>query len=459
LTSELPHSIEAEAAVLGSLLIDNEQFQGLELTAADFYQSENKVMYGAMRGLRDQGKPVDQLTVGTELKRLGKLQDVGGVAYLSRLVAGVPTSLNCNYYAQMVKELAGKRSLIQVAGVIAEAAYNGVSLTESLNQSMDLITAIKKQHHRMELIGGQDLRDKMFEVYADLKDKADTVYVPTGIGPLDYQLNGGTFAGQLVVVGAGSEEGKSTFGLAVANNAQNKGPVLYASTEMPFDQLGHRMMASMTNIPIGRLMRGGNYTQDDWARINDGLESLTPNKIMFYDGFQSGGLTVRGIEAAADQIATRYGHVRLIVVDYLQDLKSDNGRDNRYEVLGGMCRDLSIMAKKYQCPLLLLCQINTRQQNKDRPSKSSLYESGKIEQSADVILLLYRIAKHYNTYEYAHEFENHPEWSMYDRNEYPADICEIIIDKQRQADCGQGQRIVRVRYDRTGYKELSRKDN
>ena len=451
----VPNSPEAEAAVLGSLLIDAECWNGMTLQPQDFFSAQNQKTYAAMLECHKKGMATDQVTVAQELVRRGELDAIGGAGRLPRLVADVPTSLNCPYYVKVVKEQAGRRSLIELAGKAAQAAYSGPDLDQALNQVVDGITAIKRRHTILNVVGPQERAQMMYDHFLVLKDSPVAVYTPTGIPLLDQELGGGVFPGEFIVVGAGSGKGKSTLGLDIGNHVAKSGHVVYVSTEMDVPGLTYRDVSRITGMPIEKV-RKGQYNSVQWAAIQDALQVLNDRNIHFHHNWD--GITPNAIEQAVEQTAMRNGPVKLVVVDYLGELEPDRVAEKRYMELGSIGKRMKGIANKYGCPVMGLMQFRKdRPDESSRPQVSWFYESGRIEQQADVILLLWRLSAYYTCDQYRAEYHNHEEWhNYYQDGIYPAELdqygnviwatTEINIAKQRQSSKGTAYRICQVPY-------------
>ena len=452
--AQVPHSEEAEAAVLGSLLVDPDCWSGLTLQPADFFGNRNHKVYAAMLDLHKKGMATDSVTLAQELNRRGELEEVGA-SYLSKMVSELPTSLNCPYYAKVVKEQAGRRSLIALASNAAQAAYSGPDLDAACNEIIDGIAAIKRRHTTLQVVGPKERAEMMFEHFLKLKDSPDAVYTPTGIPLLDQELGGGMFPGEFVAIGAGSGKGKSTVALDIANHVAATGHVVYVSTEMDVPGLTYRDVARITGMPIEKV-RKGQYNGVQWDAIQNALEEINNRNIHFHHNWD--GITPAAIEQAVEQTAMRNGLVKLVIVDYIGEIEPDRTAEKRYMEIGSIGKRLKGIANKYQCPVVGLMQFRKdRPDDTSRPQVSWFYESGRIEQQADVILLLWRLSAYYTPEQYNAAYHNHEEWhNYYQDGVYPAEIdeygntiwatTEINIAKQRQSSKGTVYRICQVPY-------------
>ena len=441
-----PHDIDAEEAVIGSLLIGGE-INACILEGIDFYHEPLSIAYQCCLDLSARKTSIDQITLAQELERKGDLEFIGGVAYLSHLIAITPTSLDLVHYAEIVRRLSVCRKMIATGLKIEQIGYDALpDVVASLEMADIMIRDLRKQHGEVDLLTPMDRAELMGERYMRLGQEADSIYLPTGLLDLDRYLGGGFFPGDLVVLGGDAGLGKSTLAQNIANNQTQYGNVLFCSGEMTVEGLTDREIASMVGKNVVSIM-AGHYDEELERGIMESLGVISERPIYYY---RRNPLTCGGIRSAATQMELRHGGVRCIVVDYLQKVMVRNSRESRYIQLGEVTNELANIAKELKTTVLLLVQLK----NKDieyrldkRPHLGDIYESGRIEQDADVVLLLYRADKYYTREQWQ---------SMESEKEFPEGIAEIILAKQRQG--GRRPKIIEVVWDETHslYRDLAR---
>lgn len=439
-----PHDTSAEEAVLGSLLIDPEQMEGLELESEDFLTPKNKIIFEAMLKL---GLSIDQITVAAQLKASGCLTEAGGAAYLSHVVNQTPTSLNCHHYAGIVKRLSIHRKLIATAGNIAQIGYDSGDVEESLVAAETLLNNVKRSHGKAKTISPKERAESMLDRYTNLQSDYEKIAVPIGLVDVDREIGGGLFPGELMVIGAATGMGKSTVAQNIANRTGQKlGSVLFCSAEMTPGSLTDRDVSSITGLDVNVIRRGG-YDIGTMSIIMDALGKISESQVHIFDRIP---LTVPSITLAAESLKNRED-LRLVVVDYLQLLET-RGKDKRYQEVGDIVYGLATTAKKLEVPFIVLSQLKRdfeARENK-RPRITDLYESGKIEQAADVILFLHREAFWTSETEWNANFAKRADWQhVYSRGSrvnpgYPKNIAEINIAKRRQGGHDSGPAIKKV---------------
>ena len=420
-----PHSIEAEQSVLGGLLLDNSAWDraGDLLTGSDFYRHEHKAIYAAIGGLVNASKPADVITVFEQLQGRGKAEECGGIAYLNALAQSVPSAANLRRYAEIVRERAVLRKLIEASDEIATNAFNpqGRAVSQILDEAEGRIFKIGEEGSRtkqgfqsMDQLVVQ-LIDRVTELHENGAD--DVTGVRTGFYDLD-RLTAGLQAGDLIVLAARPSMGKTAFALNIAENvAVHEGlPVAVFSMEMGASQLALRMVGSLGRIDQTHL-RTGRLSDDEWGRLSEAVDRLK-NANLFID--ETPALNQAELRARARRQARQCGKLGLIVVDYLQLMSGSSGsEENRATELGEISRGLKALAKELQCPVIALSQLNrsVESRNDKRPMMSDLRESGAIEQDADIIMFIYRD-------------------DYYNKDSKEPGVAEIIIAKQRNGPVG-----------------------
>jgi replicative DNA helicase len=420
-----PHSIEAEQSVLGGLLLDNSAWDraGDLLTETDFYRYEHKAIYKAIGDLVQASKPADVITVYEQLQMHGKAEECGGIAYLNALAQSVPSAANLRRYAEIVRERAVLRKLIEASDEIATNAFNpqGRSVSQILDEAEGRVFQIGEEGQRSKT-GFQSmdqlvvqLIDRVTELHENGAE--DVTGVRTGFYDLD-KMTAGLQPGDLIVLAARPSMGKTAFALNIAENVavQEELPVVVFSMEMGASQLALRMVGSLGRINQSNL-RTGRLNDDEWGRLSEAVDRLKSASV-FID--ETPALNPAELRARARRQARACGRLGLIVVDYLQLMSGSSGSDeNRATELGEISRGLKALAKELQCPVIALSQLNrsVESRNDKRPMMSDLRESGAIEQDADVIMFIYRD-------------------DYYDKESKKPGVAEIIIGKQRNGPVG-----------------------
>jgi replicative DNA helicase len=422
-----PHSIEAEQSVIGGLLLDNSAWDraGDMLSHDDFYRFEHQLIYGAVGGLINGGKPADVITVFEQLQSLGKADECGGLVYLNALAQSVPSAANLRRYAEIVRERAVLRKLVAASDEIATAAFSpqGRPVSQILDEAESKIFKIGEEGSRSQqgFLSMDTLVVQLIDRVNELHENGaeEVTGVRTGFYDLD-RMTSGLQPGDLIVLAARPSMGKTAFALNIGEHvAVNEGlPVVVFSMEMGAAQLALRMVGSLGRIDQSHL-RTGALRDDEWGRLSEAVEKL--GKVsMFID--EGSALSPTELRARARRQARQCGQLGLIVVDYLQLMSGSGGgsEENRATVIGEISRGLKSLAKELKCPVIALSQLNRSVETRTdkRPMMSDLRESGAIEQDADVIMFIYR--DDYYTKEQSKE----------------PGVAEIIIGKQRNGPTG-----------------------
>jgi replicative DNA helicase len=420
-----PHSVEAEQSVLGGLLLENDALDKIAdiLTANDFYRHDHRVIYEHISRLIEHSKPADIVTLAEALESTAQLAGVGGIAYLGALAQNVPGSANIRRYAEIVRERAVMRKLVEVGSGIADSAFSpqGKDAAQLLDEAEAKIFEIAEGGSRSAQ-GFIDIKTILPQV-ADRIDQlfqrdnpSDVTGIPTGFTDLD-SMTSGLQPGDLVIVAGRPSMGKTAFSLNIAENvALDTGlPVAVFSMEMAATQLAMRMIGS-----VGRLdqhkMRTGRLEDEDWVRLTTALGKLN-DAPLFID--ESAGLNALEVRARARRLHRQCGKLGLIVLDYLQLMSATRTGENRATEISEISRSLKALAKELDVPVVALSQLNRglEQRPNKRPVMSDLRESGAIEQDADVILFIYRD-------------------EVYNPDSQDKGTAEIIIGKQRNGPIG-----------------------
>ncbi len=417
-----PHSIEAEQAVLGGLMIDNGTWDQVAdvLIDEDFYRRDHRLIYGAIAQLADVGTPFDLVTLSETLDQHGQLDDAGGITYLGALTQNTPSAANIRAYASIVRERSIMRQLVRVATDIGNAAFNpqGRNVAELLDYAEQQVFGIAEQGARgkRSFVGIKDLLVKAVD-RIDSLFQSDAPYTGTPTGFTDFDdMTSGLQRSDLVIVAGRPSMGKTTFAMNIAENAaiKHKVPVAVFSMEMPGEQLAMRMMSSLGRIDQHRV-RTGKLEDDDWPRLTSAVGILAEAPIFIDD---TPGLTPTELQARARRLKREHD-LGMIVLDYLQLMQVPGNKENRATEISEISRSLKSLAKELNVPVIALSQLNRglEQRPNKRPVMSDLRESGAIEQDADVIVFIYRD-------------------EVYNEDSPDKGSAEIIIGKQRNGPIG-----------------------
>ena len=394
-----PQSVEAEQSVLGGLLLDNSAFDriGDVITEADFYRSDHRRIFRHIMKLLERGRPADVVTVDESIKGSEDRDETGGLAYLGALAQSTPSAHNIRRYAEIVRERAVMRRLVQVGTEIADTALNpmGREVGQLLDEAESKVLQIAEAGSR-----GREGFVQIQPLLTQVMERIDTLYhqenpsdvtgVTTGYRDLDERTSG-MQEGDLIIVAGRPSMGKTAFALNIAEHVavDNRLPVAVFSMEMSGTQLAMRLLGS-----VGRLdqhkMRTGRLTDDDWNKLTN-ADGKLHDAPMHIDETQA--LNSLEVSARARRLHRQYGKLGLVVIDYLQLMQgSGSSTENRATEISEISRSMKALAKELRVPVVALSQLNRSLElrpNK-RPIMSDLRESGAIEQDADLILFIYR---------------------------------------------------------------------
>lgn len=420
-----PHSVEAEQAVIGGLLLDNRAWEKIadKILVEDFYRQDHRTLYEAIGELEAANKPFDAVTLSELLANTGQLEQVGGLSYIGRLAKDTPSAANIAAYADIVRERSILRQLIAVGTDITSTAFvpEGRASRELLEDAEKRIYEIAEQDMRGR--GGfQEIRalltrtveqiDYLFETEGAITGLA------TGFDKFD-EMTTGLQPGDLVIVAGRPSMGKTTFAMNIAENAAigSQVPVAVFSMEMPSEQLAMRMISSLGRIDQHHI-RTGQLTDDDWPRITSAVHMLSEAKIYIDD---TPAMSPSEVRARARRLKRQHG-LGLVVVDYLQLMQVTGGSENRATEISEISRGLKALAKELKVPVIALSQLNRSLESRTdkRPIMSDLRESGAIEQDADLIVFIYRD-------------------EVYNEDSPDKGTAEIIIGKQRNGPIGKSR--------------------
>ena len=415
-----PHDIDAEQAVLGSMLTDKDAVNAaIETLKEDaFYREDNRAIYQAIINLYSKSEPIDIITLKDELESMDKFEQVGGYEYLASLPDKVPTTANVQKYIKIVEEKAILRRLIKTANEIIELGYDPAEDVEDImdNAEKKIFDIMQSKNQK----GYTPIKDVLVESFTKLEElynrKQHITGVPTGFVELDYKT-AGLHGSELILVAARPAMGKTAFALNIATNAALRGnaPVAIFSLEMSKDQLVNRILCSEAMVDSNKV-RTGKLEEDDWVKLAGAIGPLSESEIYIDD---TPGISVMEIRTKCRKLKMEK-NIGLVVIDYLQLVQGSNKRQaSREQEISEISRSLKILAKEINVPVIALSQLSraVEQRPDHRPMLSDLRESGAIEQDADIVMFLYRD-------------------DYYNKESEKKDIAEVIIAKQRGGQTG-----------------------
>ncbi|MGB9668552.1 MAG: replicative DNA helicase [Thermosulfidibacteraceae bacterium] len=415
-----PHNIEAERALLGSILLDGQSIiKILDLVEPqDFYRKEHQLIFTAMLKLFEKGNPIDAITVHEELTNMKCQDETGGIEYLIDLIDTVATSAHIVQYAKSVRDKAILRKLINTATEIIAKCYNTEveDVEDLIDEAESMIFKISERYIKEDFSPTSDLIKLAISKLETLAQKRDRITgIPTGYYELD-NLTAGLHPSDLIIVAARPGMGKTAFALNIAANAaiNEKKTVAIFSLEMSKEQLAMRLLSQTARVDYQKL-RTGTLIKDDWKRIIEAAEILTEAPIFIDD---TPGISVIEMRAKARRLKHEHG-IDLIIVDYLQLIKGRGRTENRQQEISEISRSLKTLAKELNVPVIAVSQLSRAVEARQdkRPQLSDLRESGAIEQDADLVIFIYRE-------------------EVYKKLPHNKGVAEIIIGKQRNGPTG-----------------------
>ncbi|MBO4301309.1 MAG: replicative DNA helicase [Desulfovibrio sp.] len=419
-----PNNVEAEQAVLGGILMRPHLMHGIvdQLTAADFYLPAHSVIYRAFLELYRKSAPVDLIAVAEQLKATNTLEEAGGAVYLGELAQAVITGANAEYYAGIVRNKAMQRGLINACSRIIVNCYDAArDVDELLDESEQAVFAISQRTAHNDFSTTKELMNKVFEDLAKLAASRDVVTgVTTGYTRLD-KLTAGLQPSDLIIVAARPSMGKTAFATCMSLHAavRQNVPVAIFSLEMSKEQLIQRMLAVWGKVDLSKLRRPALLNDEDWQRLYTAADVVSRAPIYIDD---TPAISTLELRARARRLKAEKG-LGLVVVDYLQLMRTNRRTDSRELEISDISRSLKGLAKELNVPVVALAQLNRKVEDRSdkRPILSDLRESGAIEQDADVIMFVYRD----DVYKYQKPAERPSQGTA-----------EIIIGKQRNGPVG-----------------------
>ena len=415
-----PHDLEAEQAIIGSMLTDRDAvISAIEiLKDEDFYREDNKAIYTAILNLYNRAEPIDIITVKSELESMGKFEQVGGLEYLAELPEKVPTTANAMKYIKIVEEKSTLRRLIKTANEIIELGYSPTEDVEDIMEGAEkkIFNIMQEKNQK----GYAPIKDVLVESFTKLEElynrKQHITGVPSGFTELDYRT-AGFHGSELILIAARPAMGKTAFALNIATNAAVKAnvPVAVFSLEMSKEQLVNRILCSESMVDSNKV-RTGKLEEDDWTKLAGAIGPLSEAEIFIDD---TPGINITEIRAKCRKLKLEK-NIGMVVIDYLQLIQGSNKRGgSREQEISEISRSLKILAKELDVPVIALSQLSraAEQRPDHRPMLSDLRESGAIEQDADIVMFLYRD-------------------DYYNQDSDKKDIAEIIIAKHRGGSTG-----------------------
>ena len=415
-----PHDLEAEQAVIGSMLTDKEAvIAAIEvLSDYDFYREDNKIIYSAIMNLYSKGEPIDIITLKSELSSMGKLEAVGGLEYLAELPEKVPTTANVDKYIKIVEEKSSLRTLIRTANELITLGYDPTQEVEELMDNAEkkifgvMQSRVQKSYNSIK----DTLVDTLIELEELYNRNEHITGVPTGFIDLDYKT-AGLHGSELILIAARPAMGKSAFALNIATHAavRAKTPVAIFSLEMSKEQMANRILCSEALVDSNKV-RTGKVEDDDWTKLAEASGILSEAEIFIDD---TPGISIMEIRAKCRKMKLEK-NIGLVIIDYLQLVQGSSKRAaSREQEIAEISRSLKILAKEINVPVIALSQLSRapEQRPDHRPMLSDLRESGSIEQDADIVMFLYRD-------------------DYYNQDSEKKNVAEVILAKHRAGSTG-----------------------
>ena len=421
----LPHSIEAEQSVIGSMILDRDAILVASeiLTSDDFYQKQYGIIFDAMVELCNEGKPVDLVTLQNRLKEKELPPDISSMEYVRDLISAVPTSANVKYYAKIVSEKAVLRRLIKANEEIANTCYLEKENTEIILEEAEkkLFNILQRRNNEEYVPIQQVVLNAINNIEKASKLKGSVTGIPTGFMDLDYKTSG-MHPSDLVLIAARPSMGKTAFVLNIAQYMAFRKDVTVAifSLEMSKEQLVNRLLAMESHVD-SQNMRTGNLKDEDWTKLVEGADIIGKSNLIIDD---TPGISIAEMRSKCRKYKLEH-NLGIIMIDYLQLMSSAGGSmkhsgESRQQAVSDISRMLKIMAKELQVPVLCLSQLSRANEKRDdkRPMLSDLRESGAIEQDADIVLFIFRE-------------------DYYSPDSDKRNIAELIVAKNRHGETGK----------------------
>lgn len=432
-----PHDIEAEQAVIGSMLTDQEAvYAAIErLKPEDFYREDNKQIYTAILNIYNKAEPIDIITLKAELSSMGKLDAVGGLEYIVELPEKVPTTANVDRYIKIVEEKSLLRNLIRAANEILSSGYAQEDDVENIvdHAEKKIFDVMQKKSQK----GYTTIKDVLVESFTKLEElynqKEHITGVPTGFAELD-KKTAGLHGSELILIAARPAMGKSAFALNIGSYAATRAnvPVAIFSLEMSKEQVGNRILCSEALVDSNNV-RTGELNDEELGKLAETSGELSQAPIYIDD---TPGISVMEIRAKCRKLKLEK-NIGLVIIDYLQLIQGSGKTSSREQEIAEISRSLKILAKEIEVPVIALSQLSRAVEARPdhRPMLSDLRESGSIEQDADIVMFLYRD-------------------DYYNEDSEKKNIAEVIIAKQRAGSTGTVELAWLGKYTKLQFREI-----
>ncbi|MFP4456732.1 MAG: replicative DNA helicase [Clostridia bacterium] len=433
-----PQNLEAEKSILAAMMVDRLALQkGIEAISAEhFYLERHQIIFKAMLELEDNGQAVDIITLIDKLRNMHKLEEAGGIIYLTEMSSLAPLISNVGEYCNIVKEKALLREVVSVARIMADKAFSEGQFEEILDNAERQFFELSRQRDTKSYSIIKDVVKQTFEqIEESYRTKDQITGLRTGYVDFD-DITNGLQSSDLIIVAARPSMGKTALCLNFAQNIalREKANVLFFSLEMASHQLVHRMICSEARVNSQRV-RKGYVEQQEWDKIGQAVATLSEAKIFIDD---TPGIPILELRSKARRLKSERG-VDLIIIDYLQLVTSPHRSENRQQEIAYITRQLKELARELDVPLIALAQLSRQveQRQDKRPMLSDLRESGEIEQTADVVGFIYRE-------------------DYYDENTDQKNVAEFLISKQRNGPTGKIKLMFNKQYGR--FENLARRE-
>jgi replicative DNA helicase len=409
-----PQDMAAEQSVLGAMMISKEAIADVAevLRGVDFYRPSHEMIHDAIIDLYGRGEPADMVTVANELQRRGELPRVGGAPYLHTIASSVPIAANASYYAEIVREKAILRRLVDAGTRIVQFGYAGEGEVD------ELVDAAQAEVYQVTDRRSSEDYAPLSEIMGGVLDEIEAIGnrdaglygVPTGFADLD-DLTNGLHAGQMIIVAARPGAGKSTLALDLCRAASihNNMTAVFFSLEMTKSEISMRLLSAEARVPLNHI-RNGNMSDDDWNKVARKMGEVSSAPFFIDD---SPNMTMMEIRSKARRLKQRHD-LRLVVIDYIQLMTSGKKVESRQLEVSEFSRQIKLLAKELEVPIIALSQLNRgpEQRADKKPMLSDLRESGSLEQDSDMVILLHRE-------------------DMYERESPRAGEADLIVAKHR----------------------------
>jgi replicative DNA helicase len=387
-----PQDMAAEQSVLGSMMISKDAIADVAevVRGADFYRPSHEMIHDAIIDLYGRGEPADMVTVANELQRRGELQRVGGGPYLHTITSSVPIAANAGYYAEIVREKAILRRLVDAGTRIVQFGYAGEGDVDALvDRAQAEVYQVTDKRSSEDYAPLSEIMDGVLDEIEAIGNREAGLYgVPTGFADLD-DLTNGLHSGQMIIVAARPAVGKSTLALDLCRAASihNNLTSCFFSLEMTRSEITMRLLSAEAKVPLNHI-RNGQLSEDDWTKLARKMGEVSSAPVFIDD---SPNMTMMEIRAKARRLKQRHD-LRLIVIDYMQLMTSGKKVESRQLEVSEFSRQIKLLAKELEVPIIALSQLNRgpEQRSDKRPMLSDLRESGSLEQDADMVILLHR---------------------------------------------------------------------